>query len=409
MHTHTARAPGSAPEGMLASALIRASRPLLSRSAVAKLKAAQAHLTGFHDAPLPTIGGVSLDRATVGDARRAAGAPTLSRTHDDAFTFDQATIDSLGAFGINQLEQWDRTLNEPLYTYTWSRDIQLRTDVGMGHELASYSLMDYRAPGGITPNGKNWGSKLANVIPGPSVDMAKIAQNLWPWEMELSWTLYELASAQLTGMAIDDAKYRAMQMKWNMDTDAQVYVGDTQVTLTSGGNPAGLLNSAAVIATNAAATGTGSSTLWANKTPAQILTDVNAALTAAWTASGYAVVPDQMRIPPVQMAQLVSTINSTAGTNSVLTFLNQNNLSLSTNGRALNIQAIKWLTAALRGVSTDRLYVYTNDKKYVQFPMVPLQRTPQEQRSTTQMVTYYGKLGAVEHRYPETELYVDGI
>ncbi|STH74201.1 bacteriophage protein [Escherichia coli] len=40
-------------------------------------------------------------------------------------TFDQATVDSSGAFLIGELERLDQTLNLPLVGYTWSRDIQL--------------------------------------------------------------------------------------------------------------------------------------------------------------------------------------------------------------------------------------------------------------------------------------------
>jgi len=52
---------------------------------------------------------------------------------------------------------------------------------------------------------------------------------------------------------------------------------------------------------------------------------------------------------------------------------------------------------------------YTKDRKFVQFPLVPLQRTPMEYRDLRQLVTYYSKVGAVELRYTDTMLYVDGI
>ena len=278
----------------------------------------------------------------------------------------------------------------------------------MGVELASYSLMDYRLPGNLTPNGMNWASKLTNAIAGPSVDMNKVGQPLWPWAVELSWSLFELAAAQRTGMPIDQAKYNTMVMKWNMDTDAMVYVGTTEQTLPTGGNPAGMLNSAAVTAT-AAVNGASGSPLWTSKTPQEKLNDVNTAIQLANTNAATAVTPDQMRLPFAQFFNLIATINSQAGSISILEFLRQNNASGVMNGRPLNIQAIKWLSGALRGVGTDRMYLYTNDKKYLQFPLVQLARTPLEQRQLEQMVTYYGKLGAVEHRYPETEIYVDGI
>lgn len=55
------------------------------------------------------------------------------------------------------------------------------------------------------------------------------------------------------------------------------------------------------------------------------------------------------------------------------------------------------------------MVAYTNDKKYVRFPLVPLQSIPVQYRGIYQIVTYYGKLGAVEPVYRETLSYCDGI
>ncbi|MDI8106922.1 DUF2184 domain-containing protein, partial [Salmonella enterica subsp. enterica serovar Anatum] len=42
-----------------------------------------------------------------------------------------------------------------------------------------------------------------------------------------------------------------------------------------------------------------------------------------------------------------------------------------------------------------------NDKKYVRYPLVPLQSVPVQYRGLYQIATYYGKLGAVEPVYKE--------
>jgi hypothetical protein len=78
------------------------------------------------------------------------------------------------------------------------------------------------------------------------------------------------------------------------------------------------------------------------------------------------------------------------------------------NGRPLNIQPLKWLSGAGAG-GTDRMLIYTKDRNRVRYPLVPLQRTPLENRSIYQITTYFGRLGQVEIVYPETLAYVDGI
>ncbi len=99
---------------------------------------------------------------------------------------------------------------------------------------------------------------------------------------------------------------------------------------------------------------------------------------------------------------------SGAANQSLLTYLETNTIAFHQNGKPLNIRPVKWMKG--RGVGgTDRMVAYTNDKKFVRFPMVPLQSVPIQYRGLYQLVTYYGKLGAVEPVYPETLNYMDGI
>ncbi|WYX18904.1 DUF2184 domain-containing protein [Achromobacter xylosoxidans] len=199
------------------------------------------------------------------------------------------------------------------------------------------------------------------------------------------------------GRPVDQQKYAGMQLKYNMDIDEQVYIGDTGLGQT------GLVNGAAV--TNVANATTGN---WATATPAQILADVNELLSSVWAASAYAVMPSRLLIDPTNYGRLVSTIVSSAGNISILEFLKNNSLSNAINGRPLDIQPLKWLVG--RGTSnTNRMVAYTKEMDRVRFPLVPLQRTPLEYRDLRQLTTYFGRLGAVEFVYPETVGYRDGI
>ena len=343
----------------------------------------------FHDRAL--MGGTALSRPRI-----------RAYTRDAMATYDRATIDSTGAFLVGELERLDPTLNAPLVAYTWSRDIDLREDVGIEDEIASFTNSTFAAVGGIQPNGKSWAGKDANAIAGLALDISKTPQPLHLWAMELGWTLPELASAMKVNRPIDADKIEGMQLKLQMDIDEQVYIGDTLL------NIPGLLTSPLVTPTNVAA-GT-----WAAKLaqggagPQGILADVNGIVNSAWMATGYKQAPTDLRLPPAQFGLLAATPVTTAGSVSILEFLKINCISNSINGRPLNIQPLKWLTG--QGVGgADRMLAYTNDKKYLRFPLVPLQKTPLEYRSLYQMTTYYGRLGQVEFRYGETVAYSDGI
>jgi hypothetical protein len=142
--------------------------------------------------------------------------------------------------------------------------------------------------------------------------------------------------------------------------------------------------------------------------PTQILNDINTLLNAVWAASGWAVCPSELRLPPIPFSLLVSAKVSTAGNMSLLEYVKVNSLSNSVNGRPLNIQPLKWLNGA-GASSTNRMMAYTKDKNRVRYPLVPLQRTPLEYRSIYQLTTYFGRLGVVEFVYSETAGYADGI
>ena len=310
-------------------------------------------------------------------------------------TFDQATVDSSGAFLIHELERLDQTLNLPLTSQTWSRDIQLREDVSIADEISSFTNTTFAAAGTPNASGQNWISPLATAIAGVNVDIEKKGFPLELWGMELGWTVIELNAAAQVGRPIDTQKYDGMQLKWNMDTDEQVYIGDAAK------GAKGLLNLSQVTPTNATKT-------WAISTADEIRASINQVLSNAWARSAYSKVPEDLLIPPEQYSFIASTIVSSAGNQSLLTYLETNTIAYHQNGKPLNIRPVKWMKG--RGVGgTDRMVAYTNDKKFVRFPMVPLQSVPIQYRGLYQLVTYYGKLGAVEPVYPETLNYMDGI
>lgn len=335
--------------------------------------------------------------------RPISGAPAIirARTRDNGLTFDAQTIDSAGAFLVGELERLDQNLHMPLASVTWSRDINLREDVSIADELSSFTNSSFAAAGGASPNGKSWIGKDASAISGIALDIGKTSNPLALWGMQLGWTLPELASAEKLGRPVDKQKYDGMMLKYNMDIDEQVYIGD------AGMGVEGLLNSSKVTASNVA-NGAGGSPLWANKSPKEILDDVNKLLNDAWAASGFAVCPSKVLLPPLQFSSLATRFVSDAGTMSILQYVKENSVCMNVNGRPLDIQPVKW--AVNRGAGgTNRMAAYSQEQDRVRFPLVPLQRTPVEFRDLRQLTTYFGRLGVTEFVYPETVAYADGI
>lgn len=344
------------------------------------------------------------------------GWPTMDR----AYTYDevgpdgttrQRTVDSAGAFLINELERLDPALHMPLAQVSWSRDVDLREDVTIADEAASYTNSSFAAPGGVSPAGINWGGKSTTAIAGISVDIAKTAQPLTLWEMELKYSIPELESAIKIGRPIDQQKFEGLNLKHQMDIDHVVYIGDVGVVAF------GMLNNvggSGGINASTAATGGGGGTKWSTKTANEILADVNTLLTNTWTQAAFAVIPDRLLIPPAQYGTLVSQIVSSAGNISILKFLEENNLAAQRGGR-LEIYPSKWCigmgTGGTQGQlgTVDRALAYSKDSQRVRYPMTPLQKTPIQYMGIYHVTTYYCRLGQLEWIYPSTAQYLDGI
>jgi len=334
--------------------------------------------------------------------------------------FDQAyrtsggrTVDSTGAFLIGELERLDQTINMPLASVTYSRDIPMRTDVGIGDEAASFTLSSFAASG-MTGNsaangGKSWSGKQSNQAGGVGVDIRKITQPLAVWEMELKFSIPELESAARLGRPIDAQKLDALNLKFQMDADAQAYIGDADT------GAKGLLNSSLVTNVSNVVNGASGSAKWTSKTPAEILNDVNELITSVWTASGFAVMPDTILIPPQQFGYISTQTISSAGNVSILKYLLENNILVTSGRGTISIQPVKYAmgagTGGTIGVSGnfDLMMAYAKDPKYVQFPITPLQRTPVQYVSLYHATTYYARIGQVEARYGETFGYRVGL
>lgn len=318
------------------------------------------------------------------------------------------TRDSALAYYVNQLENLDKRFYEPLVAVSWGRDIKLRSGITLSDESTSFIQSAYAGAGSLSANlGTNlggnmpWISPETTVIPGVSVNGVKVVLPLRPLAREVSYTSIELVRSQNTQQPIDVQKINALNSLYQMNTDQMIYIGSSDVGAT------GLVNNAAVTAT-IVANGAAGSPLWSLKTPDEILADVNTQVVATWAASGYAVCPGALLLPPTNFGYLASQKVSSAGNVSILKFLQENCIALQINGKMLDINPVKWLTGAGSG-STNRMVAYTNAEDRVRFPMVPIRRETAYYQGIRFAAPYLWAFGQVEFVYPETVSYADGI
>ncbi len=324
-------------------------------------------------------------------------------TPGGAMTLDAAGIASGGAFLTSELEKRDTLIREPLTSVTYPRDIPI--DVGGGWVdyvsamSVAYGLTNGAQNGPVTAGG-------ANNIPVVQASLDKGLFKAHVYASALRVMFVDMAKSNFIGRSLDQLLTQGTRLAYDKHMDANAYVGMEEYKTT------GLVNDPDAVETTAANTGTGSSTKFADKTPAQILQDINNALGQAWAAAEYdmSAVPNHILLPYEQYAYILNTPVSDLATESIMDYILKNNIATK-NGGSLYIGATRWCKGAGTG-GTDRMVVYINDRRFVKMDeLVPLSRvmTSPNAAEACYDTAYMANVSEVQLLYPQTVLYVDGV
>jgi hypothetical protein len=170
----------------------------------------------------------------------------------------------------------------------------------------------------------------------------------------------------------------------------------------------GLFNYTGVPSTTATADGTGSSALWADKTPAQIIRDLNDMLTGMGTATNYVEIADTVILPQERLGTLAST-QMTNTQLSVLEFFRQSNVYTAQTGQPLTIRGKRNMLTIGSG-STARMIAYRRapDVLKLHIPM-PHRFFPVQIDGFQFTIPGMFRLGGLDIRLPKAVTYVDGV
>ena len=305
------------------------------------------------------------------------------------------------AFLEGQLEKIDPKLREPLSSTWWPRDIVAKTGGGFVEYTSSYDVS--YATSGSNENGIIGGQ--TNDIPVMQADISKDLYKVFSWGHILKVPFVDQQKLQKIGHNLEEILNKGLKLTHDKTIDINVYEGFASY------GTYGLINNPNVT-TITAAEGAGSETTWKDKTPDEIFTDINDAITATWEASEYDLsgMANHILIPPAQYGYIVKQKVSDDASKSILSYLLENNIGKE-QGIDLFIGPLPMLKGAGTG-STDRMIAYVNNEDKVRFSMtVPLSRTMVEQ-SVMQMSylsAFVAQFGQVEFLYYQPVIYVDGI
>ena len=316
---------------------------------------------------------------------------------------DAASISGGMAFLVGELEKRDEKLHEPLTSITWPRDMPVKTGGGWVDSISVFDV-SYASEGG--QDGGLIGNET-NDLPMIQADIGKDNYKTFQWGHILKVPLIDQQKLQKIGRNLDEVLNKGLHLVHDKMMDRNVYQG-----ITSHGSY-GLVNDPNITTVTADPhTENGSDTTWKDKTPDEILADVNRVLLETWEASEYDLsgMANHILLPAEQYAYLVQTKVGVTGDKSILQFLLENNLGKN-QGIDLVIAPCRFCKGAGTG-STDRMVAYCNDIERVRFDItVPLRRmlTQASARDMAYLTPYVTQFSELQWPYRQHAIYMDGI
>lgn len=329
----------------------------------------------------------------------------IRRSFNDANSinrFTDSAVATAGAFLVSELEKRDPLVRVPLTSFTYARDIPVKTGGGWVDHTSNMNI-DYGVTGGSGNGTVQAGG--ANGSPLIQINLEKDTYKTHVFNTTMRIRFVDMMRSQITGRSLDKMLSDGVRLVYDKHMDENVYVG-----LSDYGS-SGLINNPNVVATNAP-NGAGGSPLWTAKTPAEILKDINDALEAVWAAAGYDLraMPNHIILPHAQFNYIATQPVSGLSEKSILTYLQENNIAAK-NNVDLVIAGVPWCKQAGAG-STDRMCVYVHNEEFIAVEeLAPLSRVMTSPSTEAQAYDslYMANLSEVEFFYTQTVRYVDGI
>jgi hypothetical protein len=217
------------------------------------------------------------------------------------------------------------------------------------------------------------------------------------------YSLQEIRAAQFAGRNLEQRKANAARRAVEQKINKVGFFGDEEFGLTGFLNNPNITRSAAAL--NAGAT----STKWSNKTPDEILKDMNDAVNGVVDLTNGVEAPNTMLLPIEQYTYIASTARSANSDTTILQYFLTNNPFIQTVDHLYELKGAG-LGADALDAGEDMMIVYDNspDKLTFEIPQ-PFEQFQIEQRGLEYLVPCHARVSSVIIYYPLSVAVVEGI
>jgi hypothetical protein len=250
-----------------------------------------------------------------------------------------------------------------------------------------------------------WFAGQAQDIPKVGLTREKFETTVSMAAIGYGYDLEEIGTAQLLGMNLTADKATLARRVAEEKIDSVAFVGDAAKGYT------GLVNSATPTATTAPADGTGSSTTFANKTPDQVLRDINGQITGTFTGTLGAEMVDTILLPYSVLLDLSTRRIDTVNQTTILQWVMENNIYTRLTGQPLMIRGLFGYLDTAGAGATKRMVAYRRSPEVLKMHVpMPFRFMPAWQTGPIRFdVPGIFRVGGVDIRRPKAVRYLDGI
>lgn len=267
--------------------------------------------------------------------------------------------------------------------------IPIDTSAGEGAEYITYRQYDTVGMAKIIAN-------YANDLPRADVVAKEFSSPIRGIGNSYGYSIQEIRAANMVGKSLDARKATAARRAQDEKANQIAWSGDAEYNLP------GFLNNANIPTYTVPADGTGTSKLWSNKTPDQILRDMNAMCTAPSVTTKGVHKVNELWLPIQQYAYIAQTVRSTASDLTILEAFKRGNPDVT-------VRQVVELEGAGAGATNRMVALERSAENFqLQLPM-PFTQHSVQQDGLEFVVPCESRMGGVVVYYPLAFIFGDGI
>jgi hypothetical protein len=263
--------------------------------------------------------------------------------------------------------------------------IPISTEAGEGAEVITYAQFEETGLARIIES-------YANDLPRADIRGKEFSTRVRSIGVSYGYTVQEVRAAIFANRSLTQRQATAARRANDQLVNKMAWFGDNTY------KALGMLNNANVPSATVLNNGVGATTQWVNKTPDQILGDLNSLANGINALTNGVEFPNTLILPVAQYTLIASTPRSTTSDTTILQYFIQNNPFITVVDW---VPELKGAGPVVNAVATDVMIAYDRnpDKLTMEIPMPFTQHPPQE-RVLEFVVPCESRYGGIIVYYP---------